>query len=1127
MSADRSILLANAGSGKTFNLANRVIAWSIAEIRAGRRPQPSHILAVTFTRKAAGQILARILGHAALGALPGKKGDDSRSLFEKVVGPATAEEYRCVLEALCDELHRMQVGTLDGFFHRIASAMPGEVGLPADWTIADAPDLAAIRAEAALAVLEHKSARDLLLLLEEGAPKPSVLSAIGGLLGGSSHGGRGATLLDLHRATEAGGRDATDRAWGWARRIAEARVARPAGELERLTAALAAAPLPLKKDGQPASKWVAARAKMVAALEAGDPGALADETAFAAMVNDVPFATFAPTGELVRIGADLAEHVYDALLASIRDRLEGAQRMLPIAAEALARAQETAALYDFSDVSRAVAQAAGTAGSRVADVDALLRGLGASVRDLAIDEAQDTSVAQFRSLRPLMERVLGADGAGQAGRFLLVGDPKQSIYGWRGGVPGLIGRIGSIYAAQLGQGDSLTASYRSSPIVMDLVNRVFGNLARDLLGLVPPDHLAEAAGLVDFMAREGIDPRASESAFKRAIDEWAFMPHEAHHRALPGWIEAYAYGKAPAAADGTPGAELDAPTCAAEVAARIHRERPGHAIAVLARANEDVAGVVARLKELGVHASDEGRSTLLDSPAVAAIVALVRLIDQPADGISHFIVSHGSLSAITGLAPSETHGTPDAAAEATAAYASARRSEIADHGLAAFIRGIFRALDAIGLSERDRQRVARVVAIAEDFDSGVGDEPRARLADFLEAIESDDSDAASSHRVRVMTVHASKGLEFDEVVLLGLDGEWGAAKGTWGTLSTDATKAPDLVAPLSNETVRSWIRPLQLVERDERRRRLLDDLSGLYVAITRARQGVHLVMDIDPGANLPTGSRLIAAAVDAAAGDADALAGAGPLAAARIAAAPSSAEPFWSVEYGARPASLPAPPAATEGAPTVPPQPLVEIVVRAGGNAAPPSSHAAALWQFDPFGDDDIALRGVLVHECFREVRTATDIDSQAKREAILRAARRRAAVEKATPIDDALVSGAEALLARCATGRVGAALAVAGDTIVRTELPFVRETAGGLVHGRIDRLELVREGGRVVRARVLDFKTGAAGADRATLARKCEGYFEQLSGYRDAVSEMYGLDAASIERVLLFVDRDEVVSAE
>ncbi|MEY3027570.1 MAG: ATP-dependent helicase/nuclease subunit, partial [Planctomycetota bacterium] len=94
----------------------------------------------------------------------------------------------------------------------------------------------------------------------------------------------------------------------------------------------------------------------------------------------------------------------------------------------------------------------------------------------------------------------------------------------------------------------------------------------------------------------------------------------------------------------------------------------------------------------------------------------------------------------------------------------------------------------------------------------------------------------------------------------------------------------------------------------------------------------------------------------------------------------------------------------------------------------------------------------------------------------------------------------------------------------VRTELPFVREIQQGLVHGRIDRLELARREGKVVSARIVDFKTGAVGASGERFAEKLRGYFEQLDGYRDAVAEMYALDPAAIEVALLFVDRDEVV---
>ena len=62
---------------------------------------------------------------------------------------------------------------------------------------------------------------------------------------------------------------------------------------------------------------------------------------------------------------------------------------------------------------------------------ALLYRLDARVEHLLLDEFQDTSRLQWRALLPLVEEILSW---GDGSRTLFaVGDPKQAIYGWRGG----------------------------------------------------------------------------------------------------------------------------------------------------------------------------------------------------------------------------------------------------------------------------------------------------------------------------------------------------------------------------------------------------------------------------------------------------------------------------------------------------------------------------------------------------------------------------------------------------------------------------------------------------------------------------------------------------------------------
>ena len=216
--------------------------------------------------------------------------------------------------------------------------------------------------------------------------------------------------------------------------------------------------------------------------------------------------------------------------------------------------------------------------------------------------------------------------------------------------------------------------------------------------------------------------------------------------------------------------------------------------------------------------------------------------------------------------------------------------------------------------------------------------------------------------------------------------------------------------------------------------------------------------------------------------------------------------------------------------------PLVEVKPRTRGRAAPPSSHdAPSAWAFNPFTDDDIALRGVLVHECFREVRSIEDLADLAARDTLVARARRRAATEKGEPISDPLAAEARGLLEGILAGR-GVAGSIASsldlsayareglEPRVLAELPFTREVDGGIVNGRIDRLVLALRDGVPESATIIDFKTGAVGVDPATLAGKVAAYRSQLEAYGDAVAEMFSLPRDRVRLELLFVDREEVV---
>ena len=97
-------------------------------------------------------------------------------------------------------------------------------------------------------------------------------------------------------------------------------------------------------------------------------------------------------------------------------------------------------------------------------------------RFILIDEFQDTSLIQFAILKPIIEEITSGEGTKDFGGMIVVGDEKQSIFGWRGGERKLLLNLRSIFGALSDlRLESLDKSYRSSELMVSFVNRVFSS----------------------------------------------------------------------------------------------------------------------------------------------------------------------------------------------------------------------------------------------------------------------------------------------------------------------------------------------------------------------------------------------------------------------------------------------------------------------------------------------------------------------------------------------------------------------------------------------------------------------------------------------------------------------------
>ncbi|HRI10243.1 MAG TPA: UvrD-helicase domain-containing protein, partial [Nannocystaceae bacterium] len=150
-------ILASAGSGKTFQLTNRYLTI------LARGAAPSSILASTFTRAAAGEIRDRILFRLAEGAQNRQKRAD---LGRHLDLPGLSREVVLdLLAILAQNLHRLQIRTLDSFFGTIVRCFALELGLPVDARIVDEDEAVRLRREAIRMMLDERDPEGIIELL--------------------------------------------------------------------------------------------------------------------------------------------------------------------------------------------------------------------------------------------------------------------------------------------------------------------------------------------------------------------------------------------------------------------------------------------------------------------------------------------------------------------------------------------------------------------------------------------------------------------------------------------------------------------------------------------------------------------------------------------------------------------------------------------------------------------------------------------------------------------------------------------------------------------------------------------------------------------------------------------------
>ncbi|TET88754.1 MAG: RecB-like helicase, partial [Sulfurovum sp.] len=294
---------------------------------------------------------------------------------------------------------------------------------------------------------------------------------------------------------------------------------------------------------------------------------------------------------------------------------------------------------------------------------------------ILLDEFQDTSTLQFLLLKPLIDEIFAGHGQSEFKSFFYVGDTKQSLYRFRGGVEELFDKVAENYGVNIEQMDT---NYRSSKNVVEQVNRWFEPVMEGYAPQKSRDGASE--GYVEVLESEELIDEAVNQA-KRLLDLGVNV----------------------------------------------------NDIAFLVSTNKDGQSLQEACQHEGIDTLLKTSSSLKNMPKIAALVAMVEYLfyGEKIDAEALLLKVGRSLD------------------EVDSSWFSAFMSplQVVDSIVRKF--GYF----------DDDLNILKLLEFASSFSD---------IPTFLEEFESSSISVASNtvHGAKIMTIHGSKGLEFEYVILL-------------------------------------------------------------------------------------------------------------------------------------------------------------------------------------------------------------------------------------------------------------------------------------------------------------------------------------------------------------------------
>ena len=513
---------------------------------------------------------------------------------------------------------------------------------------------------------------------------------------------------------------------------------------------------------------------------------------------------------------------------------------LPKAVAHLTLKFQTLGQVDFVEIAQGALLAL-QGDTEIADVSLRLE---SQIKHILIDEFQDTSATQLSLLKTLTEHWTGDDGR----TLYVVGDGMQSCYGFRNANVGIFLNLRQTGINRIDtQASDLTVNFRSTANIIEWVNHHF------TLAFPPHDQISD--GAVSYSASEAFKDREDE---KHSHVETLIYTHREHEaRAITERIK------------------------------EIRSAYPDNSIAVLVKSRSHLNELISALRDQHVPYSGLEIDALAKRELILDLTSLLRCLISIGDKVAWTALLRApwcalDLGALTQLIkfipriPNSSEAINAKKNNSPSIWENIQRiEEIEDFPESALQRVItLREVMSLAMSFKFRLPLAEIVekvwmllggamllesgpeiSDIETFFKLVAVYEKAGTIANWEAFESAldklyaEPAASTDNPVQLMTMHKSKGLEFDTVFLPALDKTPRSDQPPlldWQEFIDEKGENRILFSPIARAGTKESEGVTQIIREQKKYQRQLEETRLFYVACTRAKTRLYLSAALTP-----------------------------------------------------------------------------------------------------------------------------------------------------------------------------------------------------------------------------------------------------------------------------------------